>query len=73
MGDGEQWNESRDMADVGLDRAVLQMMLMETSTRQLVDFAVVETRGGFLQFYKAEPEDLLRPPMEDYTRRLLGR
>ncbi|WP_022962422.1 DUF4823 domain-containing protein [Halopseudomonas pelagia] len=73
VGDAEHWNESRDLADVGLDRAVLQMMLMETSTRQLVDFAVVETRGGFLQFYQAEPEDLLRPPLEDYTRRLLGR
>lgn len=73
VGDAEHWNESRRMADLGLDRAVLQMILMETATRRMVDYAVVEARGGFLQFYKAEPEDLLRPPLEDYTRRLLGR
>jgi hypothetical protein len=39
----------------------------------MVDYAVVETRGGFLQFYQSEPADLLRSPLEDYTRRLLGR
>jgi len=55
------------MADVGLDRAVLQMMLMETSTSNWWDFAVVERRrGGFLHFTNGPeaPEDLLRPPLE---------
>ena len=52
---------------------VLQLMLLEVGTRHLVDFARIETRGGFLQFYKASPEDLLRPPLQDYTGQLLGR
>lgn len=59
--------------DVGVDKAVLQLILMETSTRRVVDFVTIETKGGFLQFFKAKPSTLLRPPLEDYTRRLLGR
>lgn len=73
VGDLEHWNESQQFADLGLDKAVLQLMLLETATERLIDFAVIEARGGFLQFYQAEPEDLLRRPLEDYTRRLLGR
>lgn len=69
----QQWESSRELGSVGIDRAVLQLMLMETSTQRIVDYVVIETRGGFLQFYKANPEDLLRRPLEDYTRRLLGR
>ncbi|QJD58472.1 DUF4823 domain-containing protein [Pseudomonas sp. gcc21] len=63
----DQWGE------VGIDEAKLQLILMETSTRRVVDFVTIETRGGFLQFFKAKPSTLLRPPLEDYTRRLLGR
>ncbi|PAU87234.1 DUF4823 domain-containing protein [Pseudomonas sp. WN033] len=69
----EEWEESGELADVGRDRAVLQLILMETGNRYMVDYAVIQARGGFLQFYKAKPEDLLRRPLEDYTRRLLGR
>ncbi len=47
-------------------------MLIETSTRFLVDSATIRSRGGFLTFYDATPEDLLRPPLEDYARSLLG-
>jgi hypothetical protein len=73
IGDREHWEDSRRVEDIGVDRAVLHLILMETATRRMVDFAVVKTRGGFLQFYQSEPADLLRPPLEDYTRRLLGR
>ncbi|SDS35166.1 protein of unknown function [Halopseudomonas xinjiangensis] len=69
----EQWERRDSWSDVGIDRAVLQLILIETSTEHVVDFVTIETRGGFLQFYKANAEDLLRPPLEDYTRRLLGR
>ncbi len=68
-----EWDETRRFGDLGIDRANLQLVLMETSTQRVVDFVVVESKGGFLQFYKASPEDLLRRPLEDYTRRLLGR
>ena len=63
----DQWSE------LGVDKAMLQLILMETSTRHVVDFVTIETGGGFLQFFKAKPSTLLRPPLEDYTRRLLGR
>lgn len=73
VGSVEQWEESGQWGDVGLDRAVLQVMVFEVGTRHLVDYAKIETRGGFLQFYKASPDDLLRPPLQDYTGQLLGR
>lgn len=73
VGSVEQWEESGQWEDVGLDRAVLQLMVFEVGTRHLVDYARIETRGGFLQFYKASPDDLLRPPLKDYTGQLLGR
>ena len=47
-------------------------MLIETNTRYLVDTAQIRSRGGFLTFYDARPEDLLAPPLRDYARRLLG-
>ena len=73
VGSIEEWEESGQWGDLGLDRGVLQLMLLEVGTRHLVDFARIKTRGGFLQFYKASPEDLLRPPLQDYTGQLLGR
>ncbi|UJJ31288.1 DUF4823 domain-containing protein [Halopseudomonas maritima] len=73
VGSREEWETSEQWGDVGRDRGVLQLMLLEVGTRHLVDFARIETRGGFLQFYNASPDDLLRPPLQDYTRQLLGR
>ena len=73
VGSREQWESSQQWGDLGIDLAVLQLILMETSTGEIVDFVTIESRGGFLQFYKANAEDLLRAPLEDYTQRLLGR
>lgn len=57
---------------VGRDRVVLQMLLMEAGTERVVDFTTIENRTGFLNFSKSRPEDLLREPMQAYTRQLLG-
>ncbi|MGM8935373.1 DUF4823 domain-containing protein [Pseudomonas neustonica] len=73
IGSPEQWEESGRWEDLGVDRGVLHLILMEVGTRHLVDFASIKTRGGFVQFYKASPQDLLRPPLRDYTLQLLGR
>ena len=73
VGSREEWETSEQWGDVGRDRSVLQLMLLEVGSRHLVDYARIETRGGFLQFYNASPDDLLRPPLQDYTRQLLGR
>lgn len=56
----------------GRDQVVLQMLLMEASTERLVDFTTIENRTGFLNLSKSRPEDLLREPMQAYTRQLLG-
>lgn len=72
VGSQEQWETSEQWQDIGADSGVLQLILMEVGTRHLVDFATVNTKGGFLQFYKASPDELLRPPLQDYTRQLLG-
>ncbi len=72
IGNGDEWADQEAVDRLGTDRAVIQLMLIETSTRYLVDTARIRSRGGFLTFYDAKPEDLLGPPLEDYARRLLG-
>ncbi|SDH45536.1 DUF4823 domain-containing protein [Pseudomonas panipatensis] len=67
------WEEYQDTDNaVGRDRSVVQVMLIQTSNRYLVDSATIRSRGGFLTFYDAKPEDLLGPPLEEYARSLLG-
>ena len=68
----QQPPEQASEGDVGRDEVVLQLMLLEAGTERLIDFATITSRTGFLAFYKSRPEDLLREPMEDYTRQLLG-
>lgn len=71
-GGDNQTQEQAEQGHVGRDRVVLQLMLLEVATSRMVDFVTVESRTGFLAFYKSRPEQLLREPMEDYTRQLLG-
>ncbi|SDS36801.1 protein of unknown function [Halopseudomonas litoralis] len=68
----QQTAQQASDGDVGRDQVVLQLMLLEASTERVIDFATINSRTGFLAFYKSRPEDLLREPMEDYTRQLLG-
>ena len=72
IGTGDEWMDQEDVARLGTDRGVLQLMLVETNTRYLVDTARIRSRGGFLTFYDAKPEELIRPPLEDYARTLVG-
>ncbi|WP_256582240.1 DUF4823 domain-containing protein [Pseudomonas sp. MYb185] len=65
--------QAAQQGHVGRDRVVLQLLLMEASSERVIDFVTIESRTGFLAFYKSRPEDLLREPMQDYTRQLLGR
>lgn len=72
IGTVEEWEDQEALDRLGTDRSVLQLMLIETNTRYLVDTARIRSRGGFLTFYDAKPEDLLGPPLQDYARSLLG-
>lgn len=45
--------DEEELGRVGRDRSVIQVMLIETSTRFLVDSATIRSRGGFLTFYDA--------------------
>ena len=65
-------NEQRALDRLGVDSGVVQLMLIETGTHYLVDTARIRSRGGLLGIYDARPEHLLRPPLQDYARRLLG-
>ena len=69
----QQSEQDAQQGHVGRDRVVLQLLLMEAATERVIDFVTIESRTGFLAFYKSRPEDLLREPMQDYTRQLLGR
>lgn len=72
IGTVEEWEDQEALDRLGTDRSVIQLMLIETNTRYLVDTARIRSRGGFLTFYDAKPEDLLGPPLQDYARKLLG-
>ncbi|MGH8351927.1 MAG: DUF4823 domain-containing protein [Pseudomonas sp.] len=72
IGNGDEWADQQALDRLGTDRSVIQLMLIETNTRYLVDTARIRSRGGFLTFYDAKPEDLLGPPLQAYARNLLG-
>jgi hypothetical protein len=72
IGSLDEWADQEAFDRLGTDRSVLQLMLVETSTHYLVDTARIRSRGGFLSFYDAKPEALIRAPLEDYARTLIG-
>jgi hypothetical protein len=72
IGTGDEWADQQVLDRLGTDRSVIQLMLIETNTRYLVDSTRIRSRGGFLTFYDAKPEDLLGPPLRDYARSLIG-
>ncbi|GAB7532515.1 DUF4823 domain-containing protein [Pseudomonas sp. 3A(2025)] len=72
IGTYDQWADEEAVDRLGIDSGVIQLMLIETSTRYLIDSARIRSRGGLLTLYDNRPEDLLGPPLEDYARSLLG-
>ncbi len=72
IGSFDELNEQRAVDRLGVDSGVVQLMLVETGTRYLVDTARIRARGGLLNLYDAKPDELLGPPLRDYARRLLG-
>ncbi|MFI8479014.1 DUF4823 domain-containing protein [Pseudomonas sp. NPDC078700] len=72
IGTGTEWEDQEALDRIGVDSGVIQLMLIETSTRYLVDTARIRSRGGFLTFYDEKPEDLIGPPLEQYARSLIG-
>src|SRR5690606_18725075 len=62
IGTVEEWEDQRALDRLGVDRSVIQLMLIETSTRYLVDNARIRSRGGFLTFYDSTPQALIGPP-----------
>lgn len=72
IGTLEEWDDQRALDRLGVDTGVIQLMLIETGTRYLVDTARIRSRGGLLSLYDARPEELLGPPLQDYAQRLLG-
>lgn len=72
IGTYDQWADEEAVDRLGIDSGVIQLMLIETSTRYLIDSARIRSRGGLLTLYDTRPEDLLGPPLEDYARSLLG-
>jgi len=72
IGTVEEWEDEEALDRLGIDSGVLQLMLIETNTRYLVDTARIRNRGGILTFYDNQPADQLRAPFEQYARTLLG-
>jgi len=72
IGSFDELNDQRALDRLGVDSSVVQLMLVETGTRYLVDTARIRSRGGLLWLYDNQPEELLGPPLRDYARRLLG-
>lgn len=72
IGSFDELNDQRALDRLGVDSGVVQLMLIETGTRYLMDTARIRSRGGLLWLYDHQPEELLGPPLRDYARRLLG-
>jgi hypothetical protein len=72
IGTFDEWSDQEAVDRLGIDNGVIQLMLIETNTRYLIDSARIHNRGGLLTLYDTKPEDLLGPPMEAYARSLLG-
>src|SRR5476649_2605941 len=72
IGNWDEWSDQQAVDRLGVDSGVIQLMLIETSTRYLIDTARIRSRGGLLTMHDTKPEDLLGPPLEDYARGLLG-
>ncbi|MDD0977689.1 DUF4823 domain-containing protein [Pseudomonas fontis] len=72
IGNGDEWYDEQAVDRLGIDTGTIQLMLIETSTRYLIDTTTIRSRGGLLTFHDNKPEDLLGPPLEDYARSLLG-
>jgi len=72
IGTVEEWEDQEALDRLGIDRGVIQLMLIETNTRYMVDTARIRSRGGFMTLYDAKPEDMIGPALQDYARRLLG-
>ncbi|WP_426141678.1 DUF4823 domain-containing protein [Pseudomonas sp. DWP3-1-2] len=72
IGNTDEWSDQEALDRLGIDSGVIQLMVIETSTRYLIDSARIRSRGGLLTLHDTRPEDLLGPPMEDYARSLLG-
>lgn len=72
IGNLDQAKQLKDGARFGVDRSAIHLMLVEVASGYLVDTVNIRNRGGFLSSYNNKPEDLIRPPLRDYARRLLG-
>lgn len=72
IGTYDEWVDQEAVDRLGTDRGVIQVMLIEANTRQLVDTVRIRTRGGLLSWYDSNPQDFLGPPLQEYARRLLG-
>ncbi|WP_409281304.1 DUF4823 domain-containing protein [Pseudomonas defluvii] len=72
IGNGDEWYDQQAVDRLGIDTGVIQLMLIETNTRYLIDTVRIKSRGGLLTFHDNKPEDLLAQPLEDYARSLLG-
>ena len=72
IGNFDEAKQVKEGARFGVDRSAIHLMLIEVGTGYLVDTVNIRNRGGFLSSYNNKPEDLIRPPLRDYARRLLG-
>jgi hypothetical protein len=72
ISNGDEWHDQQAVDRLGVDTGVIQLMVIETTTRYLIDTARIRTRGGLLTMRNTKPEDLLGPPLADYARSLMG-
>jgi len=72
IGNTDEWLDEESVDRLGVDTGVIQVMLIETSTRYLIDTATIKARGGLLTLHNHKPDDLLEPPLAEYARMLIG-
>ena len=72
IGNSDEWLDQEAVDRLGIDKGVIQLMLIETSTQYLIDTARIKSRGGLLTLHDKQPQDLIATPLREYARSLLG-
>ena len=58
------------MAGIGLDRAAVQIIILDVASGELVDFVVVEAGSGLFSLYGDNPASLIISPLSEFFSQL---
>jgi hypothetical protein len=58
------------LAEIGLDRAAVQIIILDVANEELVDFVLVEAGSGLFSLYGDNPSSLIMSPLSEFFSQL---